>query len=125
VFLAIFQFLACWDTRFPQLSDFLPYPRTYSVCFSFSTFLSVSRHIPDPTVCVSHFPGFLTSLAIFQVVKCTFMFFHFFHCFSPYSRYYNVRFSFSSFQFCQHIPDTTVHVSHFTRFSCFSPYSRS
>ena len=106
VHLSFFSFLSVsrhipvpimWDSHFPSLSVFSPYPRIYSVCFSFSTFFSVSRHIPNPTVCVSHFPGFLTFLAIFQVLQCTFIFFHVFDCFSPYSRSYHVRFSFSYF----------------------------
>ena len=87
------------------------------MCFSFSTFFSVSRHIHGPTVCVSHFPGFLTFHAIFQVLQCTFIFFHVFQCFPPYSKSYHVRFSFSSFVcfFC-HITGPTVWVSNF---SCF------
>ena len=115
------------------------------MCFSFSTFFSVSRHIHGPTVCVSHFPGFLTFHAIFQVLQCTFIFFHVFHCFSPYSRSYHVRFSFSYFlsffspyyrsyslgvsfftfpSFSSHIPGPTMFVSHFPRLSVFSTYSR-
>jgi hypothetical protein len=38
---------------------------------SFSFFFSVShiyRHIPCPTVCISHFPHFLVLLTILQVL---------------------------------------------------------
>ena len=74
--------------------------------FSFSTFLSISCHIPGPTVFVSHFPGFSLS--------------------SPYSRSYIVQFSFSRYlSVSRHIPGKTVFVSHFTRFSLSSPYSMS
>jgi len=43
---------------FPRVSVFLTYYRSYSVRFSFSTFFSVSRHIPFPLVCLSHFSPF-------------------------------------------------------------------
>lgn len=33
-------------SHFPRFSVFCPHSRSYSVHFSFSTFLSVSRHIP-------------------------------------------------------------------------------
>ncbi|KRY64285.1 hypothetical protein T4D_11197 [Trichinella pseudospiralis] len=38
-------------------------------------FLSVSRHTPGPTLCIS-FPTFLLFLAIFQVRQCAFLIFH-------------------------------------------------
>jgi hypothetical protein len=125
VFLAIFQFLLCWDSLFPQLSVFSPYPRTYSVCFTFSTFFSVSRHIPCPNVYVSHFPGFITFLDIFQVLECTFIFFHVFQCFSPYSSSYHVNFSFSfvSILPIYHVLQCTFII--FLVSQCFSPYSSS
>uniref|UniRef100_A0A0V1KI11 Uncharacterized protein n=1 Tax=Trichinella nativa TaxID=6335 RepID=A0A0V1KI11_9BILA len=31
--------------------------------------MGVSRHIPGPTVCISHFPRFSVFLAIFQVIQ--------------------------------------------------------
>jgi hypothetical protein len=43
---------------FTLFSVFLPYCMSYCVHFSFSTFLSVSHHIPGQTVFVSHFPRF-------------------------------------------------------------------
>ena len=124
VFLAIFQDLPC------EILIFI--------------FCQFSRHIPGPTVCVSHFPGFLTFLAICQVLEFTFIIFHVFLCFSPYSRSYHVSFSISSFvsfltilqvlrcvsfstfpPFSSHIPGPTMWISHFPRFSVFSTYSRS
>jgi hypothetical protein len=104
-------------SHFPQFSFFSPYSRSYSVHFLFSPFLSVSckfslnsclclifqvfqfsRHIPDPTVSVVHYPH----LSVF----------------SPYSRSYSVCVSFSTFfQLSRHIPCPTVYISHFARFS--------
>ena len=114
---------------------FSPYSRSYTVCFSFSTFFSFlpiiqvlyfvflifhdlqfSRHTPGPIVC--------------------FLIFHDFHCFSLCSRSYTVCFSFSKvfsffaitqillvyfsfFMFytvSHHIPGPTVCTSHFPRF---------
>ena len=101
---------------------FSPYSSSYSVCVSFSTFqfsrhnqvlecgfffsffmfLSVSLHIPGPTVCISHFPRFSVFLLTFQVIQCLCLIF-------------NV------FQFSFHIPGTTVCIFHFPRFSVFLP----
>ena len=130
---------------FSYLSVFSTYSRSYSVCFSFSTFFSF--------------------LAILQVLMCIFLIFHVFQCFLPYSRSYSVCVIFHVFQFSYHNPGPTVCVchnfyvlefshynpgptvciSHISRFSlfltiiqvllcvfpilhvlqCFSPYSRS
>ena len=59
---------------------------SYSVHFLFSSFLSVSRHIPDPTVCISHFPLFSVFLAILKFLKWLFLIIPIFPCFLPYSR---------------------------------------
>jgi hypothetical protein len=127
----------------PHFSVFSPYSSSYNVHFSFSTFsvfvaifqvlqcvcfifhfFQFSRHIPAPTVCISHFPclsvspyyrsynvcvsfsTFFSFLAIFHVLQCAFLIFH-------------------VFSVCHHITGPTVYVSHFPRFSVFSPYSRS
>ena len=100
---------------FPPLSVFSPYPRSYSVCFSFCTFsvfishfsvflnifqvlpcdfliflvCQFSRHIPGPTVFVS-FSMIVRFLTICQVIQCIFLIFHNFQCFSPYCRSYSV-----------------------------------
>jgi hypothetical protein len=93
-FSAIIQVLECVFLIFHVFNCFWPYSRSYNVCVSFcnflrfltiiqvlhcvflvSMFLTVSRHIPGPTLCVSHFPQF--------------------SFFSPYSRSYSVHFSFS------------------------------
>ena len=125
VFLAIFQVLYC---VFLIFHDF-----------------TVSRHIPGPTVNVSHFVrfsvfltifhvlpcqffifSFVSFLALFQVLLCDFPIFHTFQCFSPYSRSDSVTFSFfMSFSVSCHIPGHTVIVSYFPRFSVFSSKSRS
>ena len=43
---AILQVLQCVFHTFPRFSVFLPYPSSYSVHFTFSTFYSVFHHIP-------------------------------------------------------------------------------
>jgi len=58
-FLAIIQVLRCAFLRLHVFQFFSLYSRSYSVCVSFSTFFTVSRHISVPTVCVSHFSRFL------------------------------------------------------------------
>ena len=81
------------------------------------TFFSVSRHIPGPTVCISHFSRFSVFLAIFQVLQCAFLIFHVFQCFLPYSRSYSVSVSFSMFfSFFRITPGPTVCISHFLLF---------
>ena len=49
--------------------------------FSLFTFFSVSRHMPGPKVCVSHYSRFSVFLAIFQVLQCVLFIFHVFQCF--------------------------------------------
>jgi hypothetical protein len=52
---------------FFRVSRHIPDP---TVCIShFSHFLRVSRNIPGPTVCISHFVRFSVFLAIFQVIQ--------------------------------------------------------
>ena len=108
--------------------------------FSFSTFLSVSRHFPRPTMRVSHitclsfyspysssysvcvsFSTFSDFIDIFQVLHCAFLTLYIFQSFLPYSRSYSVRFSFYTlfFRFSRNIPDPKVCVSHYSRFSVF------
>ena len=82
---------------FQVFDCYLPYSRSYSVCFSFSRFFSVSRHIFCTTcenliflICQfsRHYPG---------TTVCVFLIFHGFHCFLPYSRSFSVCVSFSTF----------------------------
>ena len=116
-----------WISHLLRFSLFLAIFQELSVCFSFCTFFSVSRHISHSNVCVSHFP-------LFSV-------------FLPYSMFYILQFSFSKvlsfschilgptvcvcvsfstlFRVSHHIPAPIVWVSHFFRFPCFSLYSRS
>jgi hypothetical protein len=80
LFLSIFHVLQCVCLIFHIFQCFSPYSRSYGVHKSFSTlfcFLAifqiieysflffhvcqVSSHIPDPTVCTSHFPFFSVS----------------------------------------------------------------
>jgi hypothetical protein len=60
--MAIFQFLACEFLIFFRFPGLLPqsiFQVLQCVCLIFLNF-QFSRHIPGPTVCVSHFPRFLT-----------------------------------------------------------------
>jgi hypothetical protein len=83
-----------------------PYLRSFTVCFSFCMFFSVSRHIPGCTVCASHFVCFSLFLAIFKVLPCEFLIF--LVC-----------------QYSHHFPDPTVCGSPFPCISDFLPCSRS
>ena len=65
--------------------------------FSFSKFFSVSRHIPVPTVCVSHFTRFFSVSRHIPAPTVCVSHFARFSVFSPHSRSYHVSFSFSSF----------------------------
>jgi hypothetical protein len=107
LFFAIFQVVQCAFLIFDGFQYYSPCSRSYSVCFSFSTFFSslaifqvlkcpflvfyfffsFSSHIPCPKVLISHFPRFSVFLAISQVLKCVFLIFHVFKCFSLYFRY--------------------------------------
>ena len=49
-FLATIQFLQCVFLIFKVFHCFLPYSMSYSVCFSFHEYFSVSRHISCPTM---------------------------------------------------------------------------
>ena len=111
-FLAILQILGCAFLLFQVFQCFSPHSSSYSVCFSFCTFFSflttfqvlpcefliflvcqVSRYIPGPTVCVSHFPRFRFSCPIPGSIMCVIHFPHF-SVFWPYSRSYSVCISF-------------------------------
>jgi hypothetical protein len=91
--------------------------------FSLFTFFSVSRHMPGPKVCVSHYSRFSVFLAIFQVLQCAFFIFHIFQgfFFLPYSRSNNVCFSFffNVFHVSLHILGPRVCIAQFSRFSVF------
>ena len=87
-------------SNFPRFSVFSPCSRSYIVHFSFSTFFTVSRHIPGLTLSCSHFPSFSVFLAIFLFIQCLCIIFY-------------------VFQFCPHNPGPTVFISDFPRFSVF------
>ena len=81
---------------YSMFSVFSQYSRSYSVSFTFSTFLSVSRHIPGQIVFVSHFQHFsVFFFAIFLVLQCVFLIFNVFQSFSTYFMSYSLCFSFS------------------------------
>jgi hypothetical protein len=123
VFLAIFQVIHCL-CPFPRLSVFFPQSRSYSVYFSYFTFITVSCPIPGPTVGVSFYMFFFFP-AIIQVLQCAFLIFHLFRCFSPYSRSYSVCVSFSTFfSFPAIIQVLLCTCLIFHVFQCFSQYAR-
>jgi hypothetical protein len=66
-----------WVSHFFRFLVLLPYSRSYSVHFSFSTFSRVSRNIPGLTVYIGHFPTFSVFLATFQVLSFEFLIFFF------------------------------------------------
>ena len=99
--LAIFHVQHC-VSHFLWFSVLSPYSRSYSVHSTFSTFISLPRHIPGPTVFVSHFPCFFIFLFIIQVLQRLFLIFHFFECFSPYFTSYSVCFLFCMFFIVSH-----------------------
>ena len=82
---------------FSMTSVFLPCFRSYSENLLFSTFSSVSRHIPCQTVFVSYFLTFFSFLIKIQALHYIFVNFHVFDCFLTYSRSYNVCVSFKTF----------------------------
>jgi hypothetical protein len=59
--------------------------------------LTVSCHIPDPVVCISHFPHFSVLLPYSRTYSVHFSFSRFFNVFFPYFMSYSVSFSFSTF----------------------------
>ena len=119
-FLSILQVLQCAILIFHLFQCFSPYSRSSSVFVSFSTFFLISRHLPGPTMCISHFPLFSVFLAIFQVLQCVFLIFHDFQFSRHIPPSYSVHFPFANFfSVSRHIPGHTVFVSHFQRFSVF------
>ena len=131
VFQCVFFFYISGPTvclsHFPRIIVFWPYSSSYSEHFSFSSFLSVSRYIPDHRVFVSLFPcnsvvtffprvsGFWPYSSSYSVHFSFSMFFFFL----PYYRSWSVCVSFSSFQCFCHIAGTTVSISPLSRFSVF------
>jgi len=124
---------------------FLPYFMSYNVIFFIFFVCQFSRHIPGPTVCVSHIPPFsvfspqsrsysvffsfskfFSFLAIFQLLLCTVLIFHVFSVFlAIFLVLPGVFHIFLLCQFSCHMSVPTVCISHFLSFSVFSPQSRS
>ena len=131
-----------WVSQFSRWSLFSPYPRSYSVCVSFSTFFSFltiiqvkqclcfiflvfqfSLHNPGPTVLFLFFHVFTVSRHIRGPTVCVS---HFagFSVFLETFQVLSVCFSFyTSLRFSQDIPSPTVFMSPFPRLSLFSRYS--
>jgi len=84
-FLSIFHVLQWTFLNFPTLSVFLAIFHVLKCVFLIFRNFQFSRHIPVPTVCISHFPPFSMCLAIFQVLQCVGLIFHVFSVFVPYS----------------------------------------
>jgi hypothetical protein len=112
---------------------------SYHVSFSFSPFISflaifqvlqckflnflvgqVSRHIPGPIVCISHFARFSEFLTIFQVKQCLCLIFHEFKfsCHIP-GPTVCVCLILHVFQFSLYNPGPTMCISHISRISVF------
>jgi hypothetical protein len=89
------------------------------VCLSLSLFFSVSRHIPGPAVCISHFPSFSVLLAIFQVLQWVCLILHVFNFLTIFSFLQSAFLIIQAFQYSRNIPWPTVCVSHFPCFSVF------
>ena len=110
---------------FSYLSVFSTYSRSYSVCFPFCTFYSVSHHIPGPRVCVLHFIRFSVFAPQSRSFIVCFSFCTFFQCFSLYSRSYSVCVSFFTFfGFLATILVLQCAFLIFHVFHCFSPFFR-
>ena len=88
--------------------------------FSLFTFFSVSRHMPGPKVCVSHYSRFSVFLAIFQVLQCAIFIFQFFHfsCHIPGHSVFCLIFH--VFLFSRWNPGTTVWISQYFTYSTVS-----
>ena len=141
-FLAIFHVLQWTFLNFPPfLVFFAIFHVPKCVLFIFPNF-QFSRHIPGPTICISHFSSFsvissffkssseffafsmiFSSLAIFHLLQWTFLnyppfsvflvIFHILMC---------VFLIFRDFQFSRHIPGPKFCISHFSSFSAISSF---
>ena len=123
VFFSLFHYFSFFETIhvlqlacpiFHVFQCFLPYSRSYNVQFSFSTFFSVSRHIPVLQYVFlifpdSHIPG----------PEVCFSFFPCFSVFLPYPDPKVCVSHFLLFQFSCHITGPTLCVYHFPCFSVF------
>ena len=92
-------------SHFPRFPVFLPYSRSYSVCFSFSTifcFLAILQVLPCEFLIFLIF----ILLAILQVLQYAYLILH-------------------VFEFSHHIPGSTLCISHFSTFFVFSRHISS
>ena len=95
-FLAIFHVLPWTFLNFPPFSVFLAIFHVLKCVFLIFRVFQFSRHIPGPTVCISHFSRFSVISSFFKWSSDCFSF-SVISGFSPYSRYYYVHFSFFTF----------------------------
>jgi hypothetical protein len=84
-----------------------------------------SRHVPGPTVCISHFSCFSIFLIIFHYLMSLILIF----CVFQFSRHISgptVCISYiSRFQWFRHFSNVQMDISHFPWFWVFLPYSIS
>ncbi|SFW05321.1 Uncharacterised protein [Chlamydia abortus] len=127
-FLAIFHVLQWTFLNFPPFSVFYAIFHFLKCVFLIFSDFQFSRHIPGPSVCISHFSRFLvilsffktssgcfsfsmifSFLAILQVLQWTFLNFPYFSVFLAIFPVLNCVFLiFRDFQFSCHIPGPSV-----------------
>ncbi|SFW06984.1 Uncharacterised protein [Chlamydia abortus] len=131
--------------NFPHFSVFLVIFHVLKCVFLIFRDFQFSRHIPGPSVCISHFSRFLvissffksssgcfsfsmifSFLAIFHVLQWTFLNFPPFSVFLAIFHVLKCVFLiFRDFQFSRHIPGPSVCISHFSRFLVISSFFKS
>ena len=128
--------------NFPPFSVFLAIFHVLKSVFLIFRDFQFSRHIPGPSVCISHFSRFLvillffksssgcfsfsmifSFLAIFHVLQWTFLNFPPFSVFlAIFHVLKNVFLIFCDFQFSRHIPGPKLYNYHFSSFSVISSF---
>ena len=119
-FLAIFHVLQWTFLTFPPFSVFLAIFHVLKCVFLIFRDFQFSRHIPGPTVCISHFSIFSVISSFF---KCQMDVSHYtwFSVFLPYSVSYSRHLKFFHlFSFPRHIFHPKVCISHFPWFLVLS-----
>ena len=93
--------------------------------FLISRDFQFSRHIPGPTVCLSHFSRFAVILSFFKWSSGFFSFSMIFSFLAIFHVLKCVFLIFRDFQFSRHIPGPSVCISHFSRFLVISSFFKS
>ena len=142
VFLPIYHVLEWTFLNYPTFSVFLAIFHVLKYVFLIFRDFHFSRHIPVPTVCISHFSRYAVILSFFKSSGGCFSFFMIFNFlaifhvlqrtfqyFPPFSVFLTifhvlkcVFLIFRDFQISRHIPGPTVSFSHFSRFSVISSF---